>query len=117
MSSQLNRRQKRGIIVHSLLSNRVLLSLIICIDMILLDNLLQRLIYIIMIDLSSICDCTTVLIYKLLDIIMSYFCIKIKLKILLFPTYPNPVPASSCMGRWGARQRTMWNLVRLRTIF
>jgi hypothetical protein len=48
-----------------------MLSLMICIDMILLDNLLQCLIYIIMIDLFSSCDCTVVLICKSLVMFMS----------------------------------------------
>jgi hypothetical protein len=50
------------------------------------DNLLQCLIYFVMIDLSSTCDCTIVLICKSLVIFKSYYWIKIKLKVLLFPT-------------------------------
>jgi hypothetical protein len=52
----------------------------ICIDMIVLDDLLQCLICIVMIDLSSTCDCTAILICKLLDMFMSYFWIKLKTK-------------------------------------
>jgi hypothetical protein len=52
--------------------------------MILLDNSLQYLICIVMIDLSSTCDSIVVLIYKSLVMFMTYFCIKIKLKALLF---------------------------------
>jgi hypothetical protein len=67
-----------------------ILSMMICIDMILLDNLLQYLICIIMIDLSSTRDCTSVLICKSLVMFMSYFWIKIKLKMLLFLTIQKP---------------------------
>jgi hypothetical protein len=61
-----------------------ILCMIICADMILIYNLLQCLICIVMIDLSSTCDCTAVLIYKSLIIFISYFCIKIKLKVLYY---------------------------------
>jgi hypothetical protein len=56
---------------------------IICVGMILLD-LLQYVICIVMIDLSSTFYCTPVLISKSLNMFMSYFWIKIKVKVLLF---------------------------------
>jgi hypothetical protein len=62
-----------------------MLNLVICIGMILLD-LLQCSIYIVVIDLSSTYDSTTVLICNSLFMFMIYFLIKIKLKVLLFPT-------------------------------
>jgi hypothetical protein len=62
-----------------------MLNLVICIGMILLD-LLQCSIYIVVIDLSSTYDSTTILICNSLFMFMIYFLIKIKLKVLLFPT-------------------------------
>ena len=61
-----------------------ILSMLICIDMILLDNLLQCFLFIAVIDLSRTCDGTTVLICNSLVMFMSYFWIKIKLKVLIY---------------------------------
>jgi hypothetical protein len=63
-----------------------LLHMLIWVGMILLDNLLQCLLLIIVIDLSRICDSTTILIYNLLVVFMIYPWIKIKAKVLIFPT-------------------------------
>jgi hypothetical protein len=63
-----------------------ILSMMICIYMIMLDNLLQCLICIVRIDLSSTCDCISIFICKSLVVFMSYFWIKIKLKVLLCTT-------------------------------
>jgi hypothetical protein len=52
--------------------------------MILLDNLVQYLIFIAMKDLSKTYDNIAILIYKLLVMFMSCFWTKIKLKVLLF---------------------------------
>jgi hypothetical protein len=52
--------------------------------MILLDNLLQYLLFIAMIDLSRTCDTTTSLICYALVMFMIYSWIKIKLKVLIF---------------------------------
>jgi hypothetical protein len=64
--------------------------MLICVGMILLDNLLQCFLFIIMIDLSSTFDSTIVLIYNSLFMFMIYFWIKIKLKVLPFLTIQNP---------------------------
>jgi hypothetical protein len=56
--------------------------MMIYIGMIVLDNFLQYLIYIVMIDLSSAC-CFT---YKSLVMLMSYLWLKIKLKVLIYVT-------------------------------
>jgi hypothetical protein len=66
-----------------------LLDMLICVVMILLDNLLQCLMFIAMIELSRTCDSTSTLICNTLIMFMIYLCIKIKLKVLLFTT-----------GRW-----------------
>ena len=63
-----------------------ILSIFICVDMILLDNLLQCFLFIAVIDLSRTHDSTAVLIYNSLVMFMSYFWIKIKLKVLIYPT-------------------------------
>jgi hypothetical protein len=63
-----------------------LLDMLICVGMILLDNLLRCLLFIAMIDLSQTCDSTTPLICNALIMFMIYPWIKIKLKVLLFPT-------------------------------
>ena len=63
-----------------------ILSILICIGMILLDNLLKYFLFIAMTDLSRTCDSTAVLICNLLVMFMSYFWIKIKLKVLIYPT-------------------------------
>jgi hypothetical protein len=62
---------------------------LIYVGMILLDNLLQCLMFITMIDLCRTCDSTFTLICNTLIMFMIYLCIKIKLKVLLFTT-----------GRW-----------------
>jgi hypothetical protein len=54
--------------------------------MILLDNLLQCLLFITMIDLSRTCGTAATLIYNALVIFMIYPWIKIKLKVLIFRT-------------------------------
>jgi hypothetical protein len=60
-----------------------ILNMLICVDMILLDNLLQ---YFPMIDLSRTCDSITSLIYYALAMckIYSWIKIKIKIKVLIF---------------------------------
>jgi hypothetical protein len=63
-----------------------ILNMLICVGMILLDNLLQYLLFIAMIDLSSIYGSTANLIYNALVMFIIYPCIKIKLKVLIFPT-------------------------------
>jgi hypothetical protein len=57
-----------------------ILDMLIYVGTILLDNLLQYLLFIAMIDLSRICDSTVSLIYNVLLIFMIYSWIKIKLK-------------------------------------
>jgi hypothetical protein len=63
-----------------------LLDMLICVGMVLLDNLLQCLLFIAMIDLSRTCDSTATLICNALIMFMIYPWIKIKLKVLLFRT-------------------------------
>jgi hypothetical protein len=63
-----------------------ILIMLICVGMILLDNLLPRLLFIAMIDLSRTCDSTTSLICYALVMFMIYPWIKVKLKVVLFPT-------------------------------
>ena len=60
--------------------------MLIYVAMILVDNLLQCLLFIAVIDLSRTCDSTVALIYKSLIMFMIYPWIKIKLKVLIFPT-------------------------------
>jgi hypothetical protein len=60
--------------------------MLICIGIILLDNLLHYLLFIDMIDLSRIYGSTASLIYKSLVVFMIYSWIKIKIKALIFPT-------------------------------
>jgi hypothetical protein len=60
--------------------------MLICVGMILLDNLLQCLLFIVVIDLSKTYDSTTNLIYITLVIFIIYSWIKIKLKVLIFLT-------------------------------
>jgi hypothetical protein len=62
-----------------------MLNLVICIGLILLD-LLKCLICIVVIDLSSIFDGPAVLRCNSLFMFMIYFWIKVKQKLLLFPT-------------------------------
>jgi hypothetical protein len=61
-------------------------NMLICVGMILLNNLLQCLLFIAMIDLSITYGNTATLIYTTLVMIIIYSWIKIKLKVLIFPT-------------------------------
>jgi hypothetical protein len=74
-----------------------MLNLVICLDMILLD-LLQCLIYIILIDLSTTYDSTVVSICNSLFMFLIYFWIKIILNVLLFPTEVSS--GALRQGRW-----------------
>jgi hypothetical protein len=67
-----------------------ILNILICVGIILLDNLLQYLLFITMIDLSRTCCSTTSLICNVLLMFMIYFWIKIKLKVLIFSTVQKP---------------------------
>jgi hypothetical protein len=58
----------------------------IYVGMILLDNLLRCLLFIAVIDLSRTCDSIATLIYNALVMFMIYSWIKIKLKVLIYPT-------------------------------
>jgi hypothetical protein len=64
--------------------------MLICIAIILVDNLLQSLMFIAVIDLSRTCDSTAILICNALVMFMIYSWIKIKLKVLIFPTIQKP---------------------------
>jgi hypothetical protein len=64
-----------------------ILNMLICVGIILLDNLLQYLLFIVVIDLFIIYDSTTTLICNALVIFRIYLWIKIKLKMLIFLTY------------------------------
>jgi hypothetical protein len=66
-----------------------ILNMMICVGMIMLD-LLQCLICIVVIDLSNTFDSIVILICNSLVMFMIYFWIKIKLKVLLFPTIQKP---------------------------
>jgi hypothetical protein len=59
-------------------------NMLICVGMILLDNLLQCFLFIAMIDLSRTCGTATSLIYYALVMFMIYFWIKIKSKVLIY---------------------------------
>jgi hypothetical protein len=61
-------------------------NMLICVDIILLDNLLQYLLFIVIIDLSRTCCTTATLIYNALVIFIIYPWIKLKLKVLIFST-------------------------------
>jgi hypothetical protein len=63
-----------------------ILNMFICVGMILLDNLLQYLLFIVVIDLCRTCDSIATLICTALVMFMIYSWIKIKLKVLLYPT-------------------------------
>jgi hypothetical protein len=63
-----------------------ILNILTCVDMILLDILLQCFLFIVVIDLSSTFYIIVVLIFNLLFRFVIYFWIKIKLKVLIFPT-------------------------------
>jgi hypothetical protein len=67
-----------------------ILNMLIYVGMILLYNLLQCLLLIAMIDLSRTYDSTASLIYNALLMFMIYSWIKIKLKVLIFPTIQKP---------------------------
>jgi hypothetical protein len=62
--------------------------------MILLDNLLQCLLFITMIDLSRTYDSIATLICNALVTFMIYYWIKIKLKVLIYPKIQNPFVAT-----------------------
>jgi hypothetical protein len=87
-SSSPNRRHQGATShVRFLLSNHVLhIDILICIGTILLDNPLQCLLFIAVIDLSRIYDSTAILICNAVAIFMIYTWIKIKIKVLIFPT-------------------------------
>jgi hypothetical protein len=63
--------------------------MLISVDMMLLDNLLQCLLFIAMIDPPRTCDNTVILICNALVMFMIYHWIKIKLNVLIFPTIQN----------------------------
>jgi hypothetical protein len=65
-------------------------NMLICVGMILLDNLLQCLLFITMIDLSRTCGTAASLIYYVLVMFIIYSQIRIKLKLLNFPTTQKP---------------------------
>jgi hypothetical protein len=67
-----------------------ILNMLICVCMILLDNLLQYLLFIGMIDLSRTYYTTTSLICYALVMFMIYSWIKIKLKVLIFSSIQKP---------------------------
>jgi hypothetical protein len=61
-----------------------ILNMLICVGMILLDNLLQCFLFIAMIDLSKTYGTVTSLICYALVMFMIYSWIKIKLKVLIY---------------------------------
>jgi hypothetical protein len=65
-------------------------NVLIYVGIILLDNLLQCLLFIAMIDLSRTYGTTASLICYALVLFMIYPWIKIKLKVLIFPTIQKP---------------------------
>jgi hypothetical protein len=62
-------------------------NMLICLGMILLDNLLQCLLFVAMIDLSSTCGTAASLICYALGMFLICSWIKIKLKVLIYPTW------------------------------
>jgi hypothetical protein len=70
-----------------------IVNMLIYVGMVLLDNLLQCLLFNAMIDLSRTYDSTVSLIYYALVMFMIYPWIKIKLKMLIFSTFQK----SYCM--------------------
>jgi hypothetical protein len=64
--------------------------MLICVGMILLDNLLQCLLFIAMIDLSRTCDSIATIVCTALVMFMIYSWIKIKLKVIIYPTIQKP---------------------------
>jgi hypothetical protein len=67
-----------------------ILNMLICVGMILLDNLLQCLLFFAMINLSRTCDSFASLIYNALLMFMIYSWIEIKFKVLIFRTIQKP---------------------------
>jgi hypothetical protein len=67
-----------------------ILNILICVSMNFLDNMLQCLLFIDVINLSRTCDSTAILICNTLVMFMIYHWIKIKPKILIFPTIKKP---------------------------
>jgi hypothetical protein len=67
-----------------------LLNMLICVGMLLLDNLLHCFLLIDVIDLYRTCDSTAILIYNALIMFIIYPWIKIKLKVLIFSTIQKP---------------------------
>jgi hypothetical protein len=65
-------------------------NMLICVGMILLDNLLQYFVFIAMIDLSRTCGTTTSLICYALVMFMIYSWIKIKPKVLIYLSIQKP---------------------------
>jgi hypothetical protein len=63
-----------------------ILNILVCVGMILLDSLLQCFLFITVVDLSSNFDSTVVSICNLLFMFIICFWIKIKIKVLIFPT-------------------------------
>jgi hypothetical protein len=64
-------------------------NMLVCVGIILLDNLLQYLLFIIMIDLSRTYDAAASLICYALVMFMIYPWIKIKLKVIFFSNNPK----------------------------
>jgi hypothetical protein len=62
-----------------------ILNMLISVGMILLDSMLQCLLFITMMDLSRTCDSTASLIWYALVMFIIYSWIKIKLKVLIYP--------------------------------
>jgi hypothetical protein len=85
LNSTIIEEEETSYVLLSLIMCYMLSLMICCIVMILLDNMLQCLISIVMINLSSTCDYIVVWICNSLVMFMSYFSIKLKLKMLLFP--------------------------------
>jgi hypothetical protein len=83
---------KKPQVTYAFSSQRMsyLLDMLICVGMILLDNLLQCLLFVPMIDLSRTCYSTATLICNVLIMSIIYPWIKIKLVVLLFPTIQKP---------------------------
>jgi hypothetical protein len=76
-----------------------ILNILTCVDMILLDILLQCFLFIVVIDLSSTFYIIVVSIFNLLFRFVIYFWIKIKLKVLIFPTSSHRHGLDRC-GAW-----------------
>jgi hypothetical protein len=74
-----------------------ILSMLNCVGMILLDNLLQCLPFISIIDLSRTCGSTASLICNALVMLIIYPWTKIKQKVLIFPTPERP--QVRCVGQ------------------